>query len=137
MKILFISMHYKPEPCDTRTSQLAAGMVEAGHKATVITSFPNYPFGKIYDGYKKDKGDECKKCVESDSPSDREKKKKCFEDEGKGRQDWVDNMCDYYMDGSIDSSDGSDKKAKGHQKQACDMKNGGAKCNPPKKCCPE
>ena len=45
-------MHYKPEPCDTRTSQLAAGMVEAGHKATVITSFPNYPFGKIYDGYK-------------------------------------------------------------------------------------
>jgi colanic acid biosynthesis glycosyl transferase WcaI len=52
MKILFISMHYKPEPCDTRTSQLAAGMVEAGHKATVVTSFPNYPFGKIYDGYK-------------------------------------------------------------------------------------
>jgi glycosyltransferase involved in cell wall biosynthesis len=52
MKILFISMHYKPEPCDTRTSQLAAGMAKAGHKATVITSFPNYPFGKIYDGYK-------------------------------------------------------------------------------------
>lgn len=52
MKILFISMHYKPEPCDTRTSQLAAGMAKAGHKATVVTSFPNYPFGKIYDGYK-------------------------------------------------------------------------------------
>ena len=52
MKLLFLSMHYKPEPCDTRTSQLAAGMVEAGHDATVVTSFPNYPFGKIYDGYK-------------------------------------------------------------------------------------
>ncbi len=51
MNILFISMHYKPEPCDTRTSQLAAGMVKAGHRATVVTSFPNYPFGKIYDGY--------------------------------------------------------------------------------------
>ena len=52
MKLLFLSMHYKPEPCDSRTSQLAAGMAAAGHEATVVTSFPNYPFGKIYDGYK-------------------------------------------------------------------------------------
>jgi colanic acid biosynthesis glycosyl transferase WcaI len=52
MKLLFLSMHYKPEPCDTRTSQLAAGMVELGHKSTVISSFPNYPFGKVYAGYR-------------------------------------------------------------------------------------
>ena len=45
-------MHYKPEPCDTRTSQLAQGLAELGHESTALTSFPNYPFGKIYDGYK-------------------------------------------------------------------------------------
>ena len=45
-------MHYKPEPCDTRTSHLAEGMAELGHDSSVLTSFPNYPFGKIYDGYR-------------------------------------------------------------------------------------
>lgn len=52
MKILFVSMHYKPEPCDTRTSQLAQGLAELGHETTALTSFPNYPFGKVYEGYK-------------------------------------------------------------------------------------
>lgn len=52
MKILFLSMHYKPEPCDSRTSKLAEGMARAGHETTVVSSFPNYPFGKVYDGYK-------------------------------------------------------------------------------------
>ena len=51
MRILFLSMHYKPEPCDTRTSVLAREFAHRGHEATVLTSFPNYPFGKTYDGY--------------------------------------------------------------------------------------
>src|SRR5688500_11851239 len=51
MKLLFLSMHYKPEPCDTRTSQLAEAMAARGHQAVATTSFPNYPFGKIYEGY--------------------------------------------------------------------------------------
>lgn len=52
MKILFLSQHYRPEPCDTRTSKLASGMAQRGHQATALTSFPNYPFGKVYDGYR-------------------------------------------------------------------------------------
>lgn len=52
LRLLFVSMHYTPEPCDTRTSQLAAAMAERGHTATALTSFPNYPFGKIYPGYR-------------------------------------------------------------------------------------
>ncbi len=52
MKILFLSQHYRPEPCDTRTSKLVSGFAERGHQATALTSFPNYPFGKVYDGYR-------------------------------------------------------------------------------------
>ena len=51
LDVLLISMHYWPEPCDTRTSQLAKSLVRRGHRATVLTSFPNYPFGKVYEGY--------------------------------------------------------------------------------------
>ena len=52
MRILFLSMHYRPEPCDTRTSVLAQEMAKRGHQCTALTSFPNYPFGKVYTGYK-------------------------------------------------------------------------------------
>lgn len=52
MRILFLSMHYKPEPCDTRTSVLAREFVRRGHDAVALTSFPNYPYGRVYDGYK-------------------------------------------------------------------------------------
>lgn len=52
MKLLFISQHYRPEPCDTRTSKLAEGLAAMGHHATALTSFPNYPFGRVYDGYR-------------------------------------------------------------------------------------
>ncbi len=52
MKILFLSMHYAPEPCDSRTSRLAGLIAARGHRAQALTSFPNYPFGKVYDGYR-------------------------------------------------------------------------------------
>lgn len=52
LKVLFLSMHYRPEPCDTRTSQLAKAFAAKGHRATALTSFPNYPFGKVYAGYR-------------------------------------------------------------------------------------
>jgi len=51
LDVLLLSMHYWPEPCDTRTSELAKSLVKRGHRATVLTSFPNYPFGKVYEGY--------------------------------------------------------------------------------------
>jgi glycosyltransferase involved in cell wall biosynthesis len=52
MRALFVSMHYKPEPCDTRTSVLAQEFARRGHETQVLTSFPNYPFGKVYEGYR-------------------------------------------------------------------------------------
>jgi len=50
MKILFVSQWYSPEP-DGRVSALAEGLAERGHEVVVITGFPNYPYGKIYEGY--------------------------------------------------------------------------------------
>lgn len=52
LRVLLLSMHFIPEPCDVRTSQLAAGLARRGHQATVLTSFPNYPYGKIYPGFR-------------------------------------------------------------------------------------
>ena len=52
MKLLFLSMHYAPEPCDSRTSRLARLMAARGHRAQALTSFPNYPHGRVYDGYR-------------------------------------------------------------------------------------
>jgi glycosyltransferase involved in cell wall biosynthesis len=52
MRLLFLSMHYAPEPCDTRTSTLARDMAALGHQCTALTSFPNYPFGRTYDGWR-------------------------------------------------------------------------------------
>lgn len=51
MNVLVISQWYKPEP-DGRVSALAEGLVKKGHQVTVVTGFPNYPQGKLYDGYR-------------------------------------------------------------------------------------
>ncbi len=52
MRILLLSQWYYPEPADVRIDPLAASLVERGHQVKVITGFPNYPLGRIYDGYK-------------------------------------------------------------------------------------
>ena len=51
LNIYVISQWYRPEP-DGRVSALAEELAKAGHEVTVITGAPNYPVGKIYDGYK-------------------------------------------------------------------------------------
>ncbi len=53
MKILVVCQHYYPEPF--RISDMCEELVRLGHEVTVITGVPNYPMGKIYDGYKKGK----------------------------------------------------------------------------------
>src|SRR3990172_1754346 len=55
MHILYISQYYAPEigPASERITGLAFHLNKLGHKVTVITGFPNYPFGKVYPGYKK------------------------------------------------------------------------------------
>ncbi|NUO08080.1 MAG: glycosyltransferase family 4 protein [Candidatus Brocadia sp.] len=55
MRILFISQYFTPEigAASERMSGLTFNLRRLGHKVTVITGFPNYPFGKTYPGYKK------------------------------------------------------------------------------------
>ncbi len=48
-KILIVSQYFYPE--QFRINDIAFEWVERGYDVTVITGFPNYPEGKIYDGY--------------------------------------------------------------------------------------
>lgn len=52
MRVLIITHIFWPEAADFRNLPLATGLAEKGHEVTVLTAFPNYPFGRIYDGYK-------------------------------------------------------------------------------------
>ena len=54
MHILFVTDNFPPEgnaPA-TRTFEHACEWVDKGHKVTVITSAPNFPEGKVFEGYK-------------------------------------------------------------------------------------
>lgn len=54
MRILFLSDNFPPEgnaPA-TRTYEHAVRWVRAGHEVTVITCAPNFPEGKLFDGYR-------------------------------------------------------------------------------------
>lgn len=52
MKILFITHYFQPEPNFFMGLPFARALQEQGHHVQVLTGFPNYPGGKIYDGYK-------------------------------------------------------------------------------------
>lgn len=52
-KILVICQYYKPEPF--RISDICEEMVRRGHEVQVITGYPNYPEGILYEGYGKGK----------------------------------------------------------------------------------
>jgi len=54
MKILFITDNFPPErnaPAK-RTYEHAKEWIKVGHKVTVITGAPNFPIGKVFDGYR-------------------------------------------------------------------------------------
>tara|TARA_Y200000002_G_C22659529_1_gene655094 strand:+ start:511 stop:1719 length:1209 start_codon:yes stop_codon:yes gene_type:complete len=51
MKINFISQFFDPEPT-IRDLEFIKLLESKGSEITVITGFPNYPYGRIYDGYK-------------------------------------------------------------------------------------
>ena len=51
MKILIITQWFDPEPT-FKGLLFAKELVRKGHEVEVITGFPNYPGGKVYDGYK-------------------------------------------------------------------------------------
>ncbi|UNT61970.1 glycosyltransferase family 4 protein [Acinetobacter towneri] len=51
MKILLLTQWFDPEPT-FKGLAFAKELKRQGHEVQVLTGFPNYPSGKIYDGYK-------------------------------------------------------------------------------------
>ena len=49
MKILVFSQYFYPE--NFRINTLCQELVNRGHEVTVVTGYPQYPIGRIYDGY--------------------------------------------------------------------------------------
>ncbi|MGB0712420.1 MAG: glycosyltransferase family 4 protein [Gammaproteobacteria bacterium] len=49
MHILIVSQYFWPE--NFRINDLAQGLLERGHEVTVLTGLPNYPEGRISEGY--------------------------------------------------------------------------------------
>ena len=52
-RILVVCQYYYPEPF--RISDICEEMVRRGHEVQVVTGYPNYPEGVLYDGYGKGK----------------------------------------------------------------------------------
>ena len=53
MRILIHTQYYPPEmgAPQVRLSELAKRFVERGHEVFTLTAMPNYPIGRIYEGY--------------------------------------------------------------------------------------
>jgi colanic acid biosynthesis glycosyl transferase WcaI len=51
MRILILSQYFYPEP-EAIPFELATGLAERGHEVIVATGFPNYPYGRIFAGYR-------------------------------------------------------------------------------------
>ncbi len=49
MKVLILTQYFWPETF--RINDLAQALAERGHAVTVLTGMPNYPGGRLYDGY--------------------------------------------------------------------------------------
>src|SRR5690242_10758827 len=59
MRLGVLSQWFAPEPT-LMPSVLASELSNRGHHVRVLTGFPNYPTGRIYDGYRvRFKSDEC------------------------------------------------------------------------------
>lgn len=54
MKILIVSQYFWPE--NFRVNDLATELVIRGHQVTVLTGWPNYPEGKVFEDFKKHPG---------------------------------------------------------------------------------
>ncbi len=49
MKILVFSQYFYPE--NFRINTICTELVQRGHTVTVVTAYPQYPIGRLYDGY--------------------------------------------------------------------------------------
>jgi len=52
MRILLLSQWFDPEPGATKGLPFAKWLEARGHSVKVLTGFPNYPGGNVYEGYK-------------------------------------------------------------------------------------
>jgi glycosyltransferase involved in cell wall biosynthesis len=54
MRVLLLSNYYNPESVGAGiwVTQLARDLNSRGHEVTVVTSFPSYPRGELFDGYR-------------------------------------------------------------------------------------
>lgn len=55
MRALLISQNYPPEASSAaqKVSEMADFLAERGHEVTVLTAFPNYPSGVVFQGYRR------------------------------------------------------------------------------------
>jgi colanic acid biosynthesis glycosyl transferase WcaI len=51
MRVLIVSHYFHPEPIP-KTFDLATELTARGHEVAVITGFPHYPSGELYDGWR-------------------------------------------------------------------------------------
>lgn len=53
MRIMLMAQHYAPEEVSgaVLATELAEDLVSRGHQVTFITCAPNYPYGKVFNGY--------------------------------------------------------------------------------------
>lgn len=51
MRIGFVSQWFPPEPGMVVATSIVDGLAARGHEIHVLTGFPNYPSGKLHDGY--------------------------------------------------------------------------------------
>lgn len=49
--VVYLTQLYTPEPT-FKGSKFVRGLCDAGYDVEVVTGFPNYPGGKVYDGYR-------------------------------------------------------------------------------------
>ena len=52
MNILLLTQLFQPEPAHLRGLSFAKELAGRGHHVEVLTGFPNYPSGRLYDGYR-------------------------------------------------------------------------------------
>lgn len=52
MRIAYVTQWFEPEPNVIKGTQFVRALEAAGHEVTVVTGFPNYPYGRIYPGYR-------------------------------------------------------------------------------------